>query len=92
MFGASLRDAARLLLRLGIRLPDALPQTAQGVGTRLGAETLVRAESLHNGLNNFFLNAVCASFAFPVIEHFGEPTDDRVVAVSVLMFETEEFA
>jgi hypothetical protein len=58
----------------------------------LWTESLIGAESLYNGLNDLFLNVICPGFAFPVIEHFGEPTDNGTVAVSVLMFETKEFA
>jgi hypothetical protein len=43
-------------------------------------------------LNGLFLNSVGAGIPFPVIEHFGESADDGDVVVSVLMFETEEFA
>jgi hypothetical protein len=62
------------------------------VGAGLWAEPVIRAESLHDGLNDLFLDVICAGFPFPVIEHFGEATDDGIVAVSVLMFETEKFA
>ena len=84
-------NAARFLLRFGIRLPDALPQALQRVGAGLRAKPVIGAESLHNSLDHFLLNSIGASFAFPVIEHLGEPTDNGTVAVSVLMFETEEF-
>jgi hypothetical protein len=43
-------------------------------------------------LNDLFLNSIGAGIPFPVIEHFGQPADNRTVAVSVFMFETEKFA
>jgi hypothetical protein len=43
-------------------------------------------------LNDFFLDVIRAGFAFPVIEHFGEATNDGIVTVSVFMFQTEKFA
>jgi hypothetical protein len=47
---------------------------------------------LHNGLDDLFLDPVRAGFAFPIIEHFGEPANDGGIFVSVPVFETEEFA
>src|SRR5215212_5751587 len=88
----SARNTPRLLLRFGIGFPDALPQALQRVGAGLRTESFIRAESLHNGLDHLFLNTIGAGFPFPVIEHFGETADDGTIAVSVLMFETEEFA
>src|SRR5215212_9598677 len=88
----SARNTPRLLLRLRVGVPDPLPQPLQRVGAGLRAEALIRAESLHDGLDHLFLNTIGAGFAFPVIEHFGKTADDGTIAVSVLMFEAEEFA
>jgi hypothetical protein len=74
-----------------ICLADALPQAFQGVGTRLRAEPVIRAEPLDNGLNHFFADAIGAGFGFPEIEHLCQPADNGRVNVSVLVFETEEF-
>ena len=86
------RGGAALLLRFGICLPDPLPQSFQRVGAGLRTEPVIRAEPLDNGLDDLFLNSVGASVPFPVIEHFGETANDGDVVVSVLVFETEEFA
>src|SRR5687767_8342786 len=85
-------DAARLLLRFGIRLPDPFPQPFQHIGAGLWAEPLIGAESLHDGLNDLLLNPIRAGFPFPVIEHFGEATDNRTVAVTVFVFKAKEFS
>jgi hypothetical protein len=87
-----MRYGPRLLLSFGIRFPDPLPQPFQGVSTGLWAESVIRAEPLHDSLNHLFLNMIRTSFTFPVIEHFRESADDGAIAVSVLVFETEEFA
>jgi hypothetical protein len=79
------------LLRFGIGFPDPLPQPFQCISTRLWAESVIGAQSLHNGLNDIFLKIIRSSVPFPVIEHFGKSADDGAVAVSVLVFETEEF-
>ena len=91
-FRTPVGNAAGLLLRLGIGFADPLPQAFQRVGAGLWAESIIGAESLHDGLDHFFLNIVRTGFPFPVIEHFGEPTDDGTIAVPVLMFETEKFS
>ena len=53
-------NAARLLLRLRIRFPDPLPQSLQRAGAGLRAQPVIGAESLHDGLNHFFLNSIGA--------------------------------
>src|SRR4029079_5395990 len=83
---------SRLLVGLRIRFPDPLPQSSQRIGTGLWAESIVGAEPLNDGLNHLFLNVIRTGFPFPVIEHFGKSANNGAVAVSVLMFETEEFA
>jgi hypothetical protein len=80
------------LLCFRVRLPDPLPQPLQGVGPGLGTQPVIRAEPLHDGLNDLFLNLIGTRFPFPVIEHFGESADDGYIVVPVLMFETEKFA
>jgi hypothetical protein len=82
----------RLLLRFGVRFPDPFPESLQRVGAGLRTEPVIRAESLYDGLDHFFLKVIRTSFAFPVIEHFGKSTDNRAVAVSVLMFKAEKFS
>jgi hypothetical protein len=74
-----------------ICLADALPQAFQGVGTRLRAEAVIRAEPLDDGLNHFFADAIGARFGFPEVEHLCQAPDNGCVNVSVLVFETEEF-
>jgi hypothetical protein len=80
------------LRRFWIRIPNALPQPFQRVGAGLWAEPVIRAQSLHDGLDDFFLDPICASIPLPIIEHFGESADDGAVAVSVFVFESEKFA
>ena len=75
----------------GIGFADAFPQTSQHIGPGLGAQPIVGAESLHDGLNDFLLNSIRSSIPFPVLQHFSQSTDDGAVAVSVLVFETEKF-
>ena len=98
MVAARARSWLRLLRRLlwsllsfRIRIADSFPQPFQGVGAGLWAESVIRAESLLDGLNHFFVDAIGARFGCPKVEHLCQPADNGRVAVSVLVFETEEF-
>ena len=84
--------AAGPLRRFGVGFPDALPQASQGVGTGLGTKPVIRAQSLHDRLDDLLLDPIGPGFPLPVIEHLGQSTNNGAVAVSVLMFETKEFA
>ena len=78
--------------RFGIGFTDPLPQASQCVGAGLRAKPIIRAESLHDCLDNLLLDPIGSGFTLPVIEHLSQATDNGAVAISVLMFEAEEFA
>jgi hypothetical protein len=84
-------NGTRSLCRFRIGFSDTLPQASERVGAGLWGESLIGTESLHNGLDHFFLNLIGTSIPFPIIKHFRESADDGIVTVSVLMFETEKF-
>jgi hypothetical protein len=46
---------------------------------------------LHDGLDHFLLDTLCTGFPLPVIEHFGKPTDNGDIGISISMFEAEKF-
>jgi hypothetical protein len=57
----------------------------------LRAESVIRAESLLDGLNHFFVDAIDTRFGFPEVKHLCQAADNGGITISVLVFETEEF-
>lgn len=86
------RLALRFLLGFGIGFAETFPQSLERVGATLGSQRFVAFKSLGHGLDDGFVHALGAGFAFPKIEDLDQSADDGGVVVSVLVFETEEFA
>lgn len=87
-----LLDGSLFLRGFGVGFANALPQSPQRVRAGLRAQPVIRAESLHDGLNNFFLELIGTSIPFPIIEHFRESANDGAITISVFVFKTKKFA
>ena len=80
------------LRRFGVCLAETFPEPLERVGAALGSQAFVARQSLGHGLDDGLFDALGAGFTFPKVEDLDQSADDGGVVISVLVFETEEFA